>query len=398
MTTSSYKSPDRRHRIIRQTLPLIVVAALALTAGCSKKQPQQEIPPRPVKIAAAIEQDIPLYIENFGNLVSPDDVNIVSQVTGKILSVHFREGDEVKKGDPLFTIDPREYQADLDKSKASLEASRVDLKLKNETFERNKQLIGKKLISQQDYDTYQTDAEGARAQVALDQAAVELAEINLGYCSITSPINGATGKRLVDPGNVVAANSGTALVNIKSVDPLYVDFTIPESRFSWVKEEMAKSTLQVQISPEGDTGGPCDGTLQLIDNTVDPMTGTVSLRASVPNPDRKLWPGQYVTVRLIVASAPNAVLVPGAAVQLGPKGAYLFVVKDDNTAELRDDITVGLAEEDYVQIKKGVKVGEKVVTYGQLGLAPGSKVQIVADDSKKGGKEQTTPTSKKGEE
>lgn len=384
MTTIIKISPHRPSRRGVLLLALILISAFLLPVGCKKKKPIQETPPRPVQVALAFEKDVPLYIENFGNLASPHDVNIVSQVTGKIESVHFAEGDEVKKGVLLFSIDPREYQATLAKSKASLEASRVDLKLKQGTLERNKQLIAKQLISQQDYDTYETDAEAGRAQVALDQAGARLVEIDLGYCSITSPIDGVTGKRLVDPGNVVTANSGSPLVNIKSVDPLYVDFTIPERKLPWVREQMATSTLKVQISPAGDTGGPYDGTLELIDNTVDSTTGTVSLRATVPNPARTLWPGQYVSVKLIVATAKNAILVPGTSVQLGQKGSYIYVVTGDNKADLRDSIEVGSDDGDDVIIKKGVKAGETVVVSGQLGLSPGAAVTIQTDEEKKG--------------
>jgi len=367
----------------------VLLSIVLLIAGCSKKQEAQEIPPRPVKVATAFKRDVPVYIDTFGTLATPNNVDIIAQVTGKIKEVHFAEGDDVKKGAPLFTIDPKEYEADLEKSQAALAADQVDLKLKNETFERNKKLIEKKLISQQDFDTYKTDAAAAQAQVALDQAAVALAQINLDYCLITSPIDGVTGKRLVDPGNIVTANSGNPLVNIKSVDPLYLDFPIPERKLPEVKQAMASSTLKVEISPAGDSNGPYSGELQMIDNTIDEMTGTISLRATIPNPERNLWPGQFANVKLIVSTAKDAILVPGTAVQLGQKGMYAYVITDDNKADLRDEITVGQSEGDNIIIEKGIKAGEKVVTYGQMGLSPDAKVQINTGDEKKKGSEST---------
>ena len=374
----------KKHR--NQICALVVLGAfipvILLMSGCSKKQEAQEIPPRPVQASEAFTQDVPVYIDTFGNLAAPNNVDILCQVTGKIKEVYFKEGDEVKAGTPLFTIDPREYQADLSKSKAALAADQVDANLKYQIFERNKKLIEKKLISQQDFDTYKTDAAAAQAQVALDQAAVDLAQINLNYCLITSPIDGVTGKRLIDPGNIVTANSGNPLVNIKSVDPLYMDFPITERELPAVKAAMAEAALKVEVSPSGDSSGPYSGELQMIDNTVDDTTGTISLRASIPNPDRALWPGQYATVKLIVSTEKDAVMVPIPAVQLGQKGVYIYVITDDNKAELRDDITVGQADGGNMAIKKGIKAGEKVVTSGQLGLSPGAQVQITTGDKK----------------
>ncbi len=362
-------------------LPLLVLTMLAFS-GCAKKKPAPSVPPRPVQVAQAFTKDVPIYLENFGNLVSPNDVNIVSQVTGKIAAVHFAEGDEVKEGDLLFSIDPREYQAALDRAQAALVGAEADLKLKRQTLERNRPLLAKKLISQQDFDTLGTEVEAAEAQVKLDRAAARQAEIDLGYCSITAPVAGVTGKRMVDPGNVVVANTGAVLVNLKSLDPLYFDFTLPENDLVKVRKWMDQGTLRLEVSPTGDPGGPYPGDLKLIDNFIDDSTGTIALRASIPNPERKLWPGQYATVRLVLYTAKDAILVPATAVQLGQKGMYLFVIKDDNTADLRDDIEVGLGEGDDLVIEKGVKTGEKVVTTGQLGLSPGAKVQILDGDNK----------------
>ena len=360
----------------------LIIPAVGLLGGCGKKAPPQQIPPRSVKTAKAVSRDVPLTVSSFGNLVSPFNVDIQSQVTGKITEVHFTEGGMVSKGDLLFSIDPAEYRAAVDQNRAALAGAKADLKLKEETFKRNQQLIKDKLISQQDYDTYRTEVDAARAQVEFDQAALKASEINLGYCSIASPVDGVTGKRLVDPGNVVAAAAGTALVNIRSLDPLYVDFPVTDTDLPRIRTRMKKDTLKVEVSPEGDENGPYPGTLQMIDNTVDSQTATVSLRAEIPNPDKRLWPGQYVTVKLTVATAENAVLVPGSAVQLGQNGQYCYVIKKDNTAELRDKIEVGQSEGDDLIIESGIKAGEEVVTFGQLGLAPGAKVTIDTGNDK----------------
>jgi membrane fusion protein, multidrug efflux system len=371
-----------RRRLLPPTVLLFLLPALLSLPGCGKKKPAPQIPPRPVQVAEAVTRDVPIYLDNFGQLLSPHNVDIVSQVTGKITSVHFSEGGEVKEGDLLFSIDPREYQAALDRARASLASARATLKLKEQTLERNQPLLAKNLISQQEFDSLATDVEAARAQVALDEAAVKQAEIDLEYCSIASPVDGVTGKRQVDPGNVVVANTGSVLVNIKSLDPLDLDFTLPENDLSQVRRWMARGSLSLQISPAGDDSEPYPGELKLIDNTVDETTGTIALRASIPNPDRKLWPGQYATVRLVLYTDKDAVLVPVSAVQLGQKGMYLFVIKDDNTADLRDEIEVGLGEGKELMIKKGVKSGERVVISGQLGLSPGAKVQILDGDGK----------------
>jgi multidrug efflux system membrane fusion protein len=279
----------------------------------------------------------------------------------------------VGKGDLLFTIDPRPFQADLDKARAALMQDLAGLKLKKNTFERNKKLFEKQLISQQDFDTYSADLAGAAAKVRLDNAAVELAKINLDYCYIRSPVDGLTGKRLVDVGNIVTGNSGPTLVNIKTIDTLYVDFTISETDLPKVRKAMDEGRLKVEVSMEQENGSSFKGELLLLDNTVDNTTGTVALRAAAANDERKLWAGQFVTVRLILGIKKDAVLVPYEAVQMGQQGNYLFVATEDNKADLRI-VKTGSRQESSIVIEEGVRPGEKVVTLGQLGLWPGAAV------------------------
>lgn len=367
---------------------LFCVLAVFFIKKSYKKKPEYQIPPRPVQVGVAVQKDVPVYIDSFGHMDAFYDVNIVSQVTGQIKEVHFEEGNEVSEGDLLFTIDPKEYKAELDKANAVQRGDSVDLKLKKDTLERNRGLVEKNLISKQEFETYQTDKAAGEAAVQLDNANIELAEIDLEYCYIRSPIDGITGKRAVDPGNIVIANSGPTLVNIKTVDPLYLDFTIPERSFPSIHEQMSKDKLNVSIIPAGDDKGPYDGELQFVDNTVDNTTGTIMLRATVPNEEKRLWPGQYVTVRLVVYTEKDAVLVPAESIQLGQNGKFLYVIKEDNTVELRDNLTVGQVQGDLLVIKKGVKAGEKVVKSGQMGLHDGSKVQILPEEDQNS---QTTP-------
>ena len=380
-----YKNLSDRHRKIMAgvCVAVFVIGLLSFAKDYFKKPKKEVIRPCYVQTRLVIQKDSPVYIESFGTLVTLYDVNIQSQVTGQIWEVHFEEGDRVSKGDMLFTIDPREYKADLDKAEASLAEDLADLKLSRDTLERNRSLVKKELISKQDFEDYQTNVAASEARVQLDRAEIALKKINLDYCYIRAPIGGITGKRLVDPGNIVIANSGPTLVNIKSNDPLYIDFTVPERELPRVRDAMAKSKLKVEINVEGDKSGPYSGQLYFIDNTVDDMTGTVALRAEIPNKEGLLWVGQFVKVRLILGIDKNAILAPYQAVRIGKKGSYLFVVTPDDRADLRQVVPTYL-EGDYIVIEKGVEVGEKAVVVGQLGLSPGVPVVEV---EKKGDQE-----------
>ncbi len=358
---------------------LFAVSLVFFTGSCSKKLPEEKIPPRLVQTGTVIQKDIPIYIDSFGTMSSPNNVDIQSQVTGKIKDVHFNEGQEISKGDLLFTIDTRQYKANLKKAEASLDADSVELNLKEAVLKRNKPLAEKNLISKQDFEEYQTDVAAARANIKIDTANIETAKINLEYCSIISPIDGITGERQVDPGNIVPANSGPVLVNIKTIDPLYVDFTVPEKELPRVRKAIAEGKPEVQITPSGNENNTYSGKLESIDNTVDNSTGTISLRGVVPNKDRALWPGQFVDIRLILGTTTNAILAPLQAVQAGQSGNYLFAVTKDNKADLRN-VTTGARYGDYILIEKGVQAGEVVVTTGQMGLSPGVAVEDISEE------------------
>ncbi|MFH1309544.1 MAG: efflux RND transporter periplasmic adaptor subunit, partial [Candidatus Omnitrophota bacterium] len=337
---------------------------------------KEKISTRTVKISPVIKKNVPIYINSFGTLVSPEDVDIKSQVTGKIKEVCFEEGQNVLIGDQLFIIDPSEYEAHLHKAEATLLEDEAELKLKKDILLRNVGLLEKELISQQEFEKYETDVAVTAAKVEVDKAEIELAKINLRYCYIVSPINGVTGVRQVDPGNIVSANTGPVLVNVKQIDTLYMDFTIPEKELPRVRKTMAEGILEVVLTVTGDDTSSYTGKLDFLENSVDDRTGRVLLRAIVDNKDRALWPGQFAKVQLILGTIKNAVLAPYSAVQLGQKGSYLFVIDEQNKAELKL-VTVGQKEEDYIVIEKGVKVGERAVTTGQMGLRPGVPVKII---------------------
>ncbi len=369
-----FKELFRDKRLIRRTILILVCVFLMLhVRSCLLEKKKKEIPPRPVQTALAVQKDVPVYITSFGTLDADTSVDIKSQVTGKIKEIHFKEGDDVKEGDLLFVIDPDPYKAALDKAEASLAQAKVDHKLKKDTLQRNKLLFEKELISQQDFEQYQTDADAAEAEVKLDEANVETAKINLDYCYIHSPLDGVTGRKDGDVGDLVTANSDQVLVSVKDIDLIDVDFTVPERNFPQVMKAGKNGKLKIEVIVEGDDGTSYTGELSYYDNTVDETTGTVFLEGIVANPERKLWPGQFVTVSLLVDTVEGATVVPYESVQLGKQGSYLFVVTDENKADLRI-VKAGAKDGNDLVIEKGVEVGEKVVTTGQMGLSPGIPV------------------------
>ncbi|MFH1199406.1 MAG: efflux RND transporter periplasmic adaptor subunit [Candidatus Omnitrophota bacterium] len=352
------------------------IAFIIIRAFLGRAKKPQAMLARPVEIALAIEKDAPIYIESFGSLYSPNDVDIKAQVTGQIKEIKFNEGQEVKKGDPLFIIDPAPYKAKLDRAQASLIEDAADLELKKITLERNQKLFEKQLISKQDFDKYQTDVAMAEGKVKLDKADIELEKINLEYCYIVAPVDGLTGKRQVDLGNIVSANTGPTLVNMQAIDALYIDFTISETELSRVRKAMQDEKLKVEIYFDEYGDKLYFGDIELLDNKVDNTTGTILLRGIIPNAKRDLWSGQFAQVRLILGVQNNAVLIPYEAVQTGQKGSYVFIVTKDNKAELRV-VKIGNRQRENIVIEDGIKAGEKVVIVGQLGLSPGFEVMDV---------------------
>jgi membrane fusion protein, multidrug efflux system len=310
-----------------------------------------------------------------------ESVTIKPMLSGELTKVGFREGEEVSEGALLFEIDPRPYQAALNKAQASLDRNRVVMNNARKDYERYVPLAKEGIVSQEQAEGYRTRAETAAADLAADQAAVESARTQLSYCTITAPISGRLGTLAVDQGNVVKAND-TALVTINKLRPIRATFTIPEQSLSLVRQRLAAGEMIVVAEVSGVAGFTEKGQVSFLDNAVDPTTGTIRLKGQFVNEQKRLWPGQFVTLSLTLDVRKQAVVVPTQAVQTGQKGPFVFVVKQDSTAEARL-IVPGPAYESITVIDSGLQVGEQVVIDGQMRVIPGSKVEIKAANKEK---------------
>ncbi len=379
--TSPARRPLRGRRARDRRDLLLLLGLLALASGCTRAAgaaAPPERPPAPVTVSAALERDVPVYLEAIGKSTARETVSIQPQVSGPITKIHFTDGADVKRGSLLFTVDPRPYQAQLASAEASLAQNRAVLDLARIEFARVGKLIQSQAISQQDYDSRQNAVAVAQAQVEWSQAAVDTAKLNLEHCFIRSPIDGRAGQRLVDLGNVVNGNGGaggTPLLVIQRLDPIYADFTIPENDLTAVQRAMADGALEAEVRLPDETDGAREGDLTFLDNAVQDGTGTVKLRATLPNADHHFWPGRFVKVRLVLRTLRGAVLVPANAPQVSAKGIFVYVVKNDSTAELRP-VGLGQRQGDLVAVARGLKPGERVVTAGQLAVTPGGKVRV----------------------
>jgi multidrug efflux system membrane fusion protein len=331
-------------------------------------------PPAPVTVTAAKSQDVPLYIDAVGKIVAREVVSIQPQISGRISQIHFTDGTDVRVGDLLFTIDPRPYQAQLQQAEANLAQAEAGLSLAKITFARVESVSDPRAVSRQEYDIKKSAVESTEASVKQNRAALESARINLDYCTIRAPIDGRTGQRAVDVGNVVAANSGSLLV-IQRLEPIYADFTVTENELTAVQRNMAQRGLRVEVRLPDEVAEAREGKLTFLDNSIQEGSGTVKLRATLANGDRRFWPGRFAKVRLVLATRRDAVLVPAEAPQLSAKGSFVFVVKDDSSAELRP-VKLGQRHGDAIVVEEGVKAGEQVVVKGQLGVTPGGKVRV----------------------
>jgi membrane fusion protein, multidrug efflux system len=347
----------------------------AATGGCDKKASAPlERPPAPVTVAAATTEDVPFYIDAVGRIVAREVVSVQPQVSGRVVKIQFADGADVKAGEVLFAIDARPFQAQLNQAEANLAEAQAALNLAKTNFARVENITDPRAVSRQDHDTKKNAVDIAEAQVRQNRAAVERARLDLEYCTIRAPIDGRAGQRLVDVGNIVSANNRALLV-IQRLDPIYADFTVTEHDLSAVQRNMARRTLRVEVSLPDETGEPRRGNLTFLDNAVQEGSGTVKLRATIPNADRRFWPGRFVKVRLVLDSRPQAVLVPASAPQMSATGSFVYVVKQDSTAEMRP-VKLGQRQGDFVVVDEGLKSGERVVVRGQLGVTPGGKVRI----------------------
>ena len=362
---------------------LVLLTVLCITgSSCSKGKPA---PPRtvPVVVGRADQKNIPLQLKVIGNVEAYNAVSIKPLVGGEVEGVYFREGQDVKKGDLLFKIDPRPYAAALRQSEAALARDLAQAKNAEEQAKRYALLVQKDYVSKDQYDQLRANADALAAAVEADKANVENSRLQLDYCSIKSPINGRAGSVLVNIGNVIKAND-IAMTTINQIVPTYVTFTVPEQNLADIKKYTAMKELKVEAIIPGDEKRPARGELTFIDNAVDKTTGTIKLKGTFANAVRRLWPGQFVDVILTLTTEPNRVVVPSSAVQTGQQGQYVYVIKDDMTADLRI-VTPGRSYGDWTIIEQGVAAGEKVVIDGQLRLVPGVKVEIKNGKSEQAG-------------
>jgi multidrug efflux system membrane fusion protein len=358
-------------------LSVSVSLCLLLSLGaCSDKKPRMA-PPRavPVKAGSVTQKTVPVQIRAIGNVEAYSSVAVKAQIGGVLDSVHFREGQDVNKGAMLFTIDPRPYEATLKQTEANLARDTAQLENARQEARRYEELVKKGYVSQSQYDQVSTNYNALEATVKADRAAVDNARLQLEYCFIRSPLAGRTGNLISYEGNLIKANADTAMVVINQIQPIYVGFSVPERELAEIKKRMAagKLSIDVYISPEDKS--PVQGLLTFVDNAVDMATGTIKLKGTFANQEKRLWPGQFVNVVVTLAEQPNAVSVPTQAVQTGQDGQYAYVIKQDQTVELRPLVVSRTFNSESI-IEKGLQPGERVVTDGQLGLIQGSKVEI----------------------
>jgi membrane fusion protein, multidrug efflux system len=369
-----------------------MVAGLAivgvLSPGCSRSKPQAETGfmrgPVPVLVAQVVQKTVPIQLRAIGTVEAYSTVSVKSQIDGYIAAVHFHEGQDVRRGDLLVQIDPRPYEAALNQAEANLARDRAQLLQANTDERRYGYLLRQGVGSRQQYDQAHANAAALHATVMADEAAVQTAEINLGYTKIYSPIDGRTGALILHPGNLVKANDASGIiVVINQIKPIYVDFYLPERNLAEVRQYMTGHQLAVEAAPKGgpSAAGPEFGTLSFIDNAVNANTGTFELKGLFPNQQARLWPGQFVNATLTLSERPDAIVVPAQAVQTGQDGSFVFVVGHDMSVEPRP-VVVGDSLEGQTIVQSGLKPGETVVTDGQLRLFPGARVKI------KGGLEQ----------
>lgn len=363
-----------------QLASVLGFAGLLVAAGCGKGNVQAaapQMPPPLVTVVAAKSQDVPNYLDEIGRNAAFESVTVTPQVGGRIVERHFHDGENLKRGQLLFVIDPRPYKAQFDSAQAALAQAKAALELAKIQFARDQEVIAARAISKQDYDTKKNAVDVNQAQVDAAEATLETAKLNLEYCYIHSPIDGRAGARLVDVGNVVQANA-SSLLSIQRLDPIYATFTVTEGDLPEVQRQMSQGTLRASVRLPSDTDQNARvGKVEFLDNAVQNGSGTVNLRATMNNTDHHFWPGQFVDVKLVLNTEKRAVLIPNQAAQISQKGPFVYVVKSDDTAELRP-VKLGQRQGDDVVVLEGVAPSERVVLAGQMLIRPGGKVHVDA--------------------
>ena len=374
--------PARNTQKIISTLLMSSVFFLCCSACTAKKEKPRAKPPVPVKVTRAVQKDVPVQVRAIGNIEAYTSVAIKSQVDGQIARVHFAEGSDVGKGALLISIDTEPFQATLSQCEATLARDQAQARFAVEQAKRYEGLLKDGIVTHDQYDQLKANAESLAATVIADRAACRNARIQLGYCSIRSPISGRTGTVALHPGNLVKAND-LPIVTINQVSPIYATFALPEKRLAEVKRAMAAGQLKIEAVIPNEPGATEVGTISFLDNAVNPATGTIKLKGVFANRSRKLWPGQYTDVLLTLASRQNAVVVPTHAVQTSQQGEFVYVVTAENKVEMRP-VTSAVAVGEETVIEKGLAAGETVVVDGQLRLTPGAAVETKEKQTAKG--------------
>ena len=348
---------------------------LLLFAGCSKEKAAPQAPVFPVRVTTVTEQAVPIYLEALGHVDPIVSIEIKSRIEGELTGIFFKQGQEVKQNDLLFTIDPKPYEAALAEARGTLDEQKARLAIAQEKVKRYKVLTQEEYYSQIDYESLQADFAATQGLVEQATGSVQSAEINLNYCKIYAPINGLMGILQVDYGNLVT-NGGQTLVVLNQIAPIYVTFSVPEVDLGKIQKYRRCAALKTVAAYENFNEETFDGTLDIVDNQVDPKTGMIKLRATFTNANRELWPGQFIRTRLVLTTEPNAKVIPATAVQLTLHGPVGFVVKPDGTVEERP-LKLGPRQDDVYLVAEGLKTGETIVTEGQINLSTGSKVRVM---------------------
>jgi membrane fusion protein, multidrug efflux system len=367
-------------RVIAAAAVIIVVAGIILWHALGGNGPQATAqapaPGIPVTAGVVRAENVPVFLNGIGTVQAYNMVAVKSRVDGQIVKVDFKEGQEVKQGDPLFQIDPRPYQAALEQAEAAKQKDEAQLAGAKLDLARYSKLLGTGYQTRQSYDQQTALVGQVEAAIKGDQAQIDTAALNLGYANIRSPIDGRLGARLVDKGNLIHASDNTTLVTIDEVKPIFVSFTLPQDTLDEIRQQQQKSPLAVRAySSDGNTL-LSQGKLTLIDNSIDQATGTIHLKARFDNDDERLWPGEFVSLRVILKIRPNVATVPSQTIEEGPDGHYAYVIKPDDTVERRN-VEVAAVQDGIAVVTKGLRPGERVVVDGQFRLTEGAHVRLL---------------------
>lgn len=355
-----------------------VLFSMLCMPACSRKERNKPKPAEPVKVATVSRKPVPVQIRVIGNVEAFATVSVKAQVSGMLAKVLFTEGQDVRKGQPLFEIERAPFAAALRQAKAVLARDAAQERYAREQVRRYGELLRDGIVTQDQFEQLKSNAEALGESVRADRAAVDSAAVQLGYCSIRSPINGRTGNLQVKQGNLVKANDVPVLVTINQINPIFVAFSVPEKELAQLTKYRSSGSLKVVAEIPNSPGPGEQGELSFIDNIVDTATGTIKIKGTFANTSRRLWPGQFVNVIITLTTIPDAVVVPTQSVQTGQAGQYVFVVKRDRGVELRT-VVPGQSYDGVTVIEKGLNPGETVVIDGQMNLVPGAKVEIKTD-------------------